>query len=304
MRKSAASANKIKRSPGEKMFDAINFVVFGLFALICIYPFYYILICTFSNTQAVSNGDVLLWPVGFNWMNYREVLELQYVGRNLFNSVARVVIGTTLSLFCTSFLGYAMSRRELWHRKIWYRMITITMYLSAGMIPTYLNIKSLGLGDNFWVYILPGLISPFNLMLFKTYVESIPSSLEESAQIDGAGYITRYLRVVMPLSKPILATLMIFTAVGHWNSFMDSILYIRDLKLYTMSARLRMVLNEAAQLADEIKAGTADDGAYLQITPMSVRFTIAAITTIPVLCIYPFFQKYFTGGIMIGAVKG
>ena len=304
MRKSAESANKIKRSPGEKMFDAINYVVFGLFALICIYPFYYILICTFSNTQAVSNGDVLLWPVGFNWMNYREVLELQYVGRNLFNSVARVVIGTTLSLFCTSFLGYAMSRRELWHRKIWYRMITITMYLSAGMIPTYLNIKSLGLGDNFWVYILPGLISPYNLMLFKTYVESIPSSLEESAQIDGAGYITRYLRVVMPLSKPILATLMIFTAVGHWNSFMDSILYIRDLKLYTMSARLRMVLNEAAQLADEIKAGTADDGAYLQITPMSVRFTIAAITTIPVLCIYPFFQKYFTGGIMIGAVKG
>ena len=286
------------------MFDAINYVVFGLFALICIYPFYYILICTFSNTQAVSNGDVLLWPVGFNWMNYREVLELQYVGRNLFNSVARVVIGTTLSLFCTSFLGYAMSRRELWHRKIWYRMITITMYLSAGMIPTYLNIKSLGLGDNFWVYILPGLISPYNLMLFKTYVESIPSSLEESAQIDGAGYITRYLRVVMPLSKPILATLMIFTAVGHWNSFMDSILYIRDLKLYTMSARLRMVLNEAAQLANEIKAGTADDGAYLQITPMSVRFTIAAITTIPVLCIYPFFQKYFTGGIMIGAVKG
>ena len=286
------------------MFDAINYVVFGLFALICIYPFYYILICTFSNTQAVSNGDVLLWPVGFNWMNYREVLELQYVGRNLFNSVARVVIGTTLSLFCTSFLGYAMSRRELWHRKIWYRMITITMYLSAGMIPTYLHIKSLGLGDNFWVYILPGLISPYNLMLFKTYVESIPSSLEETDQIDGAGYITRYLRVVMPLSKPILATLMIFTAVGHWNSFMDSILYIRDLKLYTMSARLRMVLNEAAQLANEIKAGTADDGAYLQITPMSVRFTIAAITTIPVLCIYPFFQKYFTGGIMIGAVKG
>ena len=127
---------------------------------------------------------------------------------------------------------------------------------------------------------------------------------EMSAQIDGAGYITRYLRVVMPLSKPILATLMIFSAVGHWNSFMDSILYIRDLKLYTMSARLRMVLNEAAQLANEIKAGTADDGAYLQITPMSVRFTIAAITTIPVLCIYPFFQKYFTGGIMIGAVKG
>lgn len=304
MKKSVDHANYIKRTTGEKIFDVANYVFFGLFAFICVYPFYYIIVCTFSNTQAVSNGDVLLWPIGFNLVNYKEVFQLPYVGRNLLNSGLRVLLGTVLSLICTSFLGYALSRRELWHRKLWYRMITITMYLSAGMIPTYLNIKSLGLGNNFWVYILPGLISPYNLMLFKTYVESIPASLEESAQIDGAGYITRYARIVMPLCKPILATLCIFTAVNHWNSFMDAILYIRDLKLYTMAARLRSVLNEAAQLANEIKAGTADQGAFVQITPMSVRFTIAAITTIPVLLIYPFFQKYFTGGIMIGAVKG
>lgn len=295
---------KIKLSTGDKVFNVINYTIFGLFALICIFPFYYIVINTLSDSQAVSNGDVLIWPIGFNFKNYTEVFQLKLLGRNFVNTIARVVIGTTFSLIATSFLGYAMSRQELWHRKIWYRMITITMYFSAGLIPTYLNIKSLGLGNNFWVYILPGMISPYNLMLFKTYVESIPASLEESAQIDGAGYLVRYFRVVMPLAKPILATLCIFTAVGHWNNFMDCILYIQDLDLYVVQARLRQVLNEAYQLANEIKAGTADAGTFAQITPTGIRFTIAAITTLPVLCIYPFFQKYFTSGIMIGAVKG
>lgn len=303
-KKNQVVSYKIKKTPGEKVFDVINYAFFGLFAFICAYPFYYILINTISSSTAVSSGDVMFWPIGFNLSNYKEVFKMEYLGRNLFNSVARVFLGTALGLLSSSFLGYAFTRMEMWHRKFWYRMVTFTMYFGAGFIPTYLNIKSLGFTNNFLVYVIPGMISPYNMILFKTFVESIPASLEESAQIDGAGYLTRYARVVLPLCKPILATLAIFTAVGQWNSFMDCILYVNKLDLYVLQARLRQVLNEAAQIAYEMRQGATASSADLTITPLGIRFTIAAVTTIPILVVYPYFQKYFTGGIMIGAVKG
>ncbi len=297
------NSNRIRLTSGEVVFNIINYTFFALFALICVFPFYYVLINSVSDNANSSNA--LFWPVGFHLENWKEVFTVKGLVRSFGISASRVVIGTVLSLLCTSFVGYALSRPELFAKRVWYRMITFTMYFSAGLIPTFLTYGDYGLRNNFWVYILPGLISPYNLMLFKTYVESIPASLEESAQIDGAGYFTRYARIVMPLCKPIIGTLCIFTAVGHWNSFMDCVLYIKDENLFTAMFKLRQVLNEAQAYAQQIiNGGYSADMDFSQMTATGLRFTIAGVVTLPVLCIYPFFQKYFTGGIMIGAVKG
>ena len=295
--------NRIKLTTGEIVFNIFNYTIFALFALICIFPFYYVIINSLSDNA--NSGNALFWPVGFHLDNWEQVFTVKGLVHSFGVSVLRVVVGTVLSLLCTSFMGYALSRRELFARRVWYRMITFTMYFGAGMIATYLVYVNYGLRNTFWVYILPGLISPYNLMLFKTYVESIPESLEESAQIDGAGYLTRFIMIVLPLCKPIIGTLCIFTAVGHWNAFMDCIMYITDERLFTAMFKLRQVLSEAQQIAQQIiNGGAAADVDFSQMTATGLRFTIAAVVTLPVLCIYPFFQKYFTGGIMIGAVKG
>lgn len=297
--------NKVgKKSFGDRIADVIIYLVFGIFALACIFPIYYIFINSVSNNDAVSRGDVLFWPVGFHIQNYLDIIDQPDIGTAIINTLIRTFLGTFLSLMLTSFMGYAFTRNELWHRKIWYRMLTLTMYFGAGLIPSFLNIKMLGLYNSFWVYIIPGLISVYNMILFKTFVESIPASLEESAAIDGAGYLTRFFRIVLPLCKPILATLCIFSAVGHWNSFMDTVYFITKEELFTASYRLYQVQSEADQLAREIINGTSTEVDTSQMTASSLRFTIATVVTLPVLLVYPFFQKYFTGGIMIGAVKG
>ncbi len=222
-------------------------------------------------------------------------------------SVARTVLGTFLTLFGTTFLGYAFSRKELWHRTWCYRFVIVTMYFNAGIIPWYINMKNLGLTNNFLAYIIPGIVSPFSLVLFKTYVESIPPSLEESAQLDGAGYMKRYFHLIIPLCKPIIATLAVFSAVGQWNSFTDTLFLMTDTKLYSLQYTLSQYLNESNALAESLRQA-ASDGMQVNLsavlTPTSVKMTVSMVAVIPILLVYPFFQRYFVNGIMIGAVKG
>lgn len=303
--------NKVgKKSFGDRIADVIIYLVFGIFALACIFPIYYIFINSVSNNDAVSRGDVLFWPVGFHIQNYLDIIDQPDIGTAIINTLIRTFLGTFLSLMLTSFMGYAFTRNELWHRKIWYRMLTLTMYFGAGLIPSFLNIKMLGLYNSFWVYIIPGLISVYNMILFKTFVESIPASLEESADLDGAGYMVKFFRIILPLCKPIIATLCIFTAVGHWNDYMTTVYYIQDRKLFTLQFLLYDYMNQASQLSQMIKNmgsqlnSSAIATAAGAINPTTVKMSIAMFVTLPVLFVYPFFQKYFVGGIMIGAVKG
>lgn len=303
--------NKIKKKTiGDRIADVLIYLVFGLFALICAFPIYYIFINSISNNDAVARGDVMFWPVGIQFQNYIDILDQPDISYAVWNSISRTFVGTALSLLCTAFMGYAFTRQELWHRKVWYRMLTLTMYFGAGLIPSFLNIRMLGLYNTYWVYIIPGLISVYNMILFKTFVESIPASLEESADLDGAGYLTKFFRIVLPLCKPIIATLCIFTAVGHWNDYMTTVYYIQDRKLYTLQFLLYDYMNQSNKLAQMIKEmgsqlnSTAISNAMNAINPTSVKMSVAMVVTLPVLCIYPFFQKYFVGGIMIGAVKG
>ena len=259
----------------------------------------------------VANGEVMFWPKGIHLENYKQIFEINQIAYSFLVSIARTVLGTALALVATSLLGYALTRQELWHRKLWYRMIIATMYFNAGLIPWFMLMKNLHFLNNFFAYIIPGMISSFNLILFKTYVESIPPSLEESADLDGAGYLVKYFRIILPLSKPILATLLIFTAVGQWNDFMTTVYLVTDPKLFTLQYRLYQYLNEANSVAQMIKDMAAAGGstaglttATTQLSPTSLKMAVTIVAVFPILCVYPIFQKYFVGGIMIGAVKG
>ena len=258
------------------------------------------MICTISDSTLVDLGKVLLIPKGINLDNYKKIFEISNLYNSAMVTVARVVIGTGLQLLVTAYMAYFFSKQNMWHRKFWYRMVVVTMYFSAGMIPIYLNIRMLGLLNNFWVYIIPGLLNVYNIILVKTSIESLPADLEESAYLEGAGYLTRLFRIVLPLQKPILATVGLFGAVSHWNDFFTTKLYINKPKLYTLQFLLYELLNQ-------IRSLTENPGEYeehISVTPMGVRMTLTAVVVIPIMLVYPFIQRFYIKGVMIGAVKG
>lgn len=255
----------------------------------------------------VNTGRINLIPVGIHFENYVKVLSLKELPRATMVSLGRTIIGTVFTLVCASFPAYCFSKEEYWHKKIFYRFVVITMYFSAGVIPLFLTYKAVGIYNTFAVYILPCVVTPFNLILVKTYIESLPQSLEESAEIDGAGYLVRFLHIVMPLSKPILATIAVFSAVGQWNNWMDTVLYTKSQSLQTLQFVLYRYLKEANTLA-EIARENPDMMAQLDpatmLSPLTIKYTVCIVTIVPILVVYPFFQKYFVKGMMIGAVKG
>lgn len=296
-----------KRSVGDRVVDSIIYLAFALLTIACIFPFYYIFINTISDNSLVAAGQIRLLPKGLHLSNYVSVLSLKELPPALLISLARTVLGTAFTLLCAFFPAYCFSRSEYWHKGIFYKFVIITMYFSAGVIPTYLNYQMLGIYNTFWVYILPCCVTPFNLILVKTYMESLPASLEESAEIDGAGYLVRFTRIVMPLCKPIMATIVVFSAVGQWNNFMDTVLYTKSASLQTLQYVLYRYLREANTLA-EIARENPDMMAQMDpstmISPLTIKYAVSVVTVLPILLVYPFFQKYFVKGIMIGAVKG
>ena len=295
-----------ERGFASRAFDVVNYLVFGIFTLMCVYPFYYIFINTISDNTLTARGLVMFYPIGVHFSNYVQVLKIAGLAQATLISVARTVLGTGLTVFASAFVGYLVTKEKMWHRKFWYRFIIATMYFNAGIIPWYILMMNLHLTNNFLAYIIPGIVSPFNIILVKTYVESIPAALEESAQIDSAGYWTRFTRIVLPLCTPILATVTVFSAVGQWNSCQDTLFLMTDRNLYTLQFLLYRYINESNALATILKntSGAVNVNLSLVQTPTSVRMTVTMIVVAPILLVYPFFQRYFVGGIMIGAVKG
>ena len=301
------AAIKIKTSPQDRLFQVINYIVFAVFTFICVYPFYYLIINSISANDLSANGMINWLPKGIHLQNYIDVVKLNGLGTAALVSVGRTVIGTFCTVMASAFLGFMFTQERMWHRKLWYRMMVITMYFNAGLIPMFMTMKTLHLTNNFLVYIIPAIVQPFNIIMVKTYIESIPASLQEAAEMDGAGILTRFFRIVLPISKPILATVAIWAAVGQWNSFQDTLIYITDQKLYSLQYLLYTYLNQASSLATFVKStGNVAAVANLatQQTPTSIRMTISVIVVLPILFIYPMFQKHFAKGIMIGSVKG
>lgn len=303
-----AMKKKKKLTKGDVTFHIINYTIFFLLTIICAYPFYYLIINTISANDLSANGFINFLPQKIHFENYVQVIKLRGLSTAVFVSIGRVVLGTAATVMASAFLGFMFTQEKMWARKFWYRFIVITMYFNAGLIPMYLTMMNLHLTNTFWVYIIPGIVQPFNIILVKTYIESIPKSLQEAAEIDGAGIVKVFFKVILPTSTPILATIAIFAAVGHWNSFQDTLIYVTDQGLWTLQYLLYSYINQASSLATLIKnsLGTTQNMMALatQQTSTSVRMTVSVIVVFPILCIYPMFQRYFVKGIMIGSVKG
>lgn len=295
-------------SGSDVSFNIVNYLVFGLFTLICVYPFYYLIINTISANDLSANGMVNFIPKEMHLENYKQVLQLNGLTTAALVSLGRTVLGTLFTVLASAFLGFMFTQEKMWGRKFWYRFIVITMYFNAGLIPMFITMKTLHLTNTFWVYVIPAIVQPFNIILVKTYVESIPKALQEAAEIDGAGIMRIFVKIILPACTPILATVAIFSAVGQWNSFQDTLIYITDQKLYSLQYLLYTYINQASSLAAMVKnnAGSALNMAALatQQTPTSIRMTVSVIVVLPILFVYPLFQRFFVKGIMIGSVKG
>lgn len=296
-------ANHIRISPQEKILHAVNIALLTSIMFVCVYPFWYVIIGSFSSADAISAG-VFLWPVNFTVHTYQEIFQKGDIGHAFLISVCRVVSGTVLCLFCCTFFAYLMTRREMLGRKFVYRFIIATMYVNAGLIPWYLTMKMYGLRNNFLVYILPGAMNAYFIILIKTFIEQLPPSLEESAALDGAGFFQVYRSIILPLSKPVIATCAVYISVGQWNAWQDNYFLVTDTRLQTVQLILYNYLHEAEQLASSMRSGMVTENAANMISPAGVRMAITVITVFPILCVYPSLQKYFAKGIMMGAVKG
>lgn len=302
-----ARSRRIRRKPQEILFDIFNILLFILLAFFCVYPFYYLIINSISANNLSAAGEVYLFPREIHFTNYRDIMRLPGLGRAAVISMGRTVLGSGCTVMASAFLGYLFSKPNFWHRKFFYRFVVMTMYFNAGLIPVFMNMHMLHLTDNFLVYILPAIVSPFNIILVKTYIESTPIELQEAANIDGAGPFKVFTAVIMPIIMPIVATILIFSAVGQWNAFQDTLLYMTDSKLFTLQYILHRYISQANMLANLIKdAQDVDAAADLmrQMNPTSVNMTVSVVVILPILFVYPFLQRYIVKGIMLGAIKG
>ena len=290
------------------IFNIFAYLLFGIFVIICIFPFYYIFINSISSPAAVTSKAVTFWPQGFSLETYKAVIEVKDIGQAFLITITRTILATALMVLASGIIGYLVTKQEMWHRKLWYRLLVVTMYFNAGIIPWYLNMAMLGLTNNYMAYIVPAIVAPYNIILVKTYIESIPAEMEESAFIDGAGYAVIFRKIIWPLSKPILATITIFGAVGNWNSFTDSLMLMQSKpQLQTLQHKLYNYLDSASDLKavidnpdSAIIRHAMDNAAFASV----IKYTVSMISIIPILIVYPFMQRYFEEGIMLGAVKG
>lgn len=300
-----AKANTHSRmSLGDRIFDSINVVLLGLLALIIIYPLVYVLSASFSDPVSVASGDMILWPLNVTLENYAEVFKNQSIITGYRNSLIILVSGTALNLVMTVLAAFPMSRRDLWGRNVMMKLMTFTMFFSGGLIPTYLLItRTLGLMNSWLALILPGAISVYNMIIMRTYFQtSIPYELQEAADIDGCSPFGVLIRIILPLSGPILAVIGLYYGVGHWNSYFSALLYINREELQPLQLYLRRVLTLNSN--QSLLSTGSDEAARQAMRAETIKYAVIVVSSVPMLVIYPFVQKFFVKGVMIGAIKG
>lgn len=278
----------------------INGLLIAILAFICLYPFLNVLAYSVSGYNAVLSGRVTFYPIDFNIDAYKQILGKKQIWQAMRNTVYITFAGTALSLVLTVLASFALSRKDLPGRSIFTGIILFTMYFSGGMIPTFLVVKNLGLFDTSFALYVPQAINVFNFIVMRTFFKNIPESLEEAARIDGASYMKVLIKMILPLSVPIIATIGLFYAVGYWNTYFDALIYIQKPELYTLQLRLRSLL-----FGEELNNSNANaEGIGTQVMSQSLKMATVAVSTIPILIVYPWLQKYFVKGVMIGSVKG
>ncbi|ONI40500.1 ABC transporter permease [Candidatus Epulonipiscium fishelsonii] len=293
--------NKIKQSTGEKVFTVFNYMFFIILSLVMIYPFWHVVMSSLSSADAAMQGGIFLWPREFTIDTYEQVFKNRSIFTGYVTTLMVTVVGTVLGTFFTATTAYALSKKEMPFSGIFLFLVVFTMLFSGGMIPNYLLIKDLGLINNRWSLILPGLISAYNVIIMKSYFQSIPSSLEESAKIDGANEVIIFLKIILPLSKATVATIALFMAVGYWNDYFSTVLYINDQDKWALQAVLRYMLTNTNQAMQNAGVSVV---AATNVTATTIKSASIVVATVPILIVYPFVQKYFVKGVMIGGVKG
>jgi putative aldouronate transport system permease protein len=284
--------------------DCCIALLFILLAFVCLYPFWYVVISSVSSPAVAAARGVILLPAGFSLDTYRALLAGNDILHAFLVSLARTVVGTSLTVLCSSFLAFLVSHERMRFRSFVYRFVVVTMYLNAGLIPWYLTMKAYGLRNTFLLYVLPGAVSAYYCILVKTYVESLPASLEEAARIDGAGLLRIFGALILPLCKPVLATIAVFECVNQWNSWVDNYFLADTPTLQTLQLLLWNYLKKAERLASMGTRTMSSAEVKRMVSPMSVKMCITVIVSLPIVFAYPFLQRYFVKGIMMGAVKG
>ena len=281
-------------------FDAFLVALMVVLSCIFIYPLLNMLALSFSNSQDLKSLPVYLWPIGFSLESYKALLSDNRILLYYWNTIQYAAVGTVIMLLCTSLMAYPLSIRALRGRRTISILLTITMFFGGGLIPYYVTIMRLKLIDTFWVMVLPGAISAYNVIVFKTFFMSIPEALSESAFLDGAGHFRVLFQIVLPLSKAVLATFALFSIVGYWNDYMTALLYLRDDSKYPIQLLMRRLL-VLMDYRDATTAQLLKD--YRQISSRTTKAAATIITVVPILCIYPFMQKHFAKGVLVGSVK-
>lgn len=280
-------------------FDIANYAVMAVIIALILYPCLYIVKESFVGGNALGNSFGLI-PQDPSLENYRKVLRNEYIGYGFFNTFRRLILGAPLTLVVTILTAYPLSKRHLPNRTLWTGFFVFTMFFTGGMIPDYLIVRQVGIYDTAWALVLPRLIDTFNLLIMRNYMMSLPDSLEESAKIDGANDLTVLMRIILPLSLPIIATVGLWTMVNHWSWWFDSLLYIKDAKGMVLQVVMRrIVLEGTMQMMDQ--SGFQDE---TMVNADGLKAAVIMVTTIPIVCVYPFLQKYFVKGILVGSLKG
>lgn len=288
-------------APGERLFDAGVYAISAIVLVLAAFPVYFVIIASISDPVLVMNGKVILWPAGLNVEAYREVFKNQQIWTGYRNSIFYTTLGTCINLTLTTVAAYALSRRTLPGRNVIMFIITFTMFFNGGLIPTYLLVKDLHLNNTFWALVIPNAIATYNLIVMRTYFQnSIPDELLEAAQMDGCSNLRTFWSVVLPLSKPILAVMVLFYAVHHWNAYFNALIYLRDSKMFPLQIILRDIL-----IQNKMQSGVDNFGSDKSIfLAEGIKYAVIMVASVPVLVMYPFVQKYFVKGVMIGAIKG
>ncbi|MBO2943537.1 carbohydrate ABC transporter permease [Paenibacillus sp. F411] len=296
----------VRLSYGDRLMVIFIYIFLALLAFTTFYPFWNSAVISFNTGSNTALGGVTFWPREFTLENYHVVLNDDRLLNGFMISVLRTVIGTVLSIIATALFAYGMTKRELIGRKFYMIMCIITMYFSGGLIPSFLLVRGLGLMDSFWVFIIPGLISVWNMIIFRTFFQGLPGGLEESAKIDGCGNWGTFFRIILPLSGPVIATLSLFTAVGHWNDWFLPSIYINNENLLPIQTMLKQILNTnivSDQMANMDSAAQGQMARMQTVSSKSLSMATMMIATLPIIMVYPFVQKYFVKGVLVGSLK-
>lgn len=294
----------MKQTMGDKIFDVFNMLLMLLLLVILAWPLLFVVSASFSDPSAVWTGKMWLIPIGFNINCYKEILRYQDIWVGYGNTILYTVLGTVINLIMTVFAAYPLSRKDFMPRNFFMIMFIFTMYFSGGLIPTYLVVKGVGMLNTIWAMMIPGAVSIFNVVITRTYFQNnIPESLKEAAELDGANTAQFLIKIVLPLSTPILAVMALYYGVGHWNSYFDGLIYLQDTSKYPLQMFLRDILIQNKMDLNMSGLDPTQAAAKQQLT-QTLKYGIIVVASIPVLCFYPFVQKYFVKGVMIGAIKG